>query len=177
MCRLADVTFDASGVLWPSVKMWCLLRFFHVCWTCFCLNSHKQLIRRKYLLSHETSWFFLQSSNTLWRFFYTPASFQPFNLRQQVIPLPNPISLGRYSHPILVINIKSIPEKALKVIYLFHTRINEPSWFRAGNSGWMIPTTLCPTFLSPWPQPIVQHDFTSLPRSSESLFFRRFKSI
>lgn len=36
-------------------------------------------------------------SSTWWSFFQTPASCHSFNLRQQVIPLPQPISGGRYS--------------------------------------------------------------------------------
>ncbi len=69
-------------------------------------------------------------SNTLWNFSHTPASFQSLNRRQQVIPLLHPISLGRYSHPIPVINTNSIPVKALRSSTFFPIRTHESSWLR-----------------------------------------------
>ena len=44
---------------------------------------------------------------------HTPASCQSRNLRQQVIPLPQSISLGRSSHPMPVFSTNRIPVKAV----------------------------------------------------------------
>jgi hypothetical protein len=46
--------------------------------------------------------------------FQTPAFCQSRNLRQQVMPLPQPISLGKYSQPIPVLSTNSIPVKAAR---------------------------------------------------------------
>jgi len=50
-----------------------------------------------------------RSSNTLWRRFQTPACCQYLSLRQQVMPLPHPISLGSISQGIPVISTNKIP--------------------------------------------------------------------
>jgi len=50
-----------------------------------------------------------RSSNTWCSFFQTPESCHSFNLRQQVIPLPQPISGGRYSHGSPVASTKRMP--------------------------------------------------------------------
>ena len=47
-------------------------------------------------------------------FSHTPASCQSRSLRQQVIPLPQPISRGRYSQPIPVRRTKMIPARAAR---------------------------------------------------------------
>ena len=44
----------------------------------------------------------------------TPASCQSRSLRQQVIPEPHPISFGRYSQPMPVLNTNSIPVNAAR---------------------------------------------------------------
>jgi hypothetical protein len=44
----------------------------------------------------------------------TPAFCQSRNRRQQVMPLPQPISLGKYSQPMPVLRTKSIPVKAAR---------------------------------------------------------------
>src|SRR5439155_21934255 len=44
----------------------------------------------------------------------TPCSCHSFNLRQQVIPEPQPISCGRYSHGIPVCSTKRIPVNTLR---------------------------------------------------------------
>ena len=49
------------------------------------------------------------SKSTRWIFSHTPAFCQSLNLRQHVMPLPQPISCGRYSHGIPVRNTNSIP--------------------------------------------------------------------
>ena len=73
------------------------------------------------------SFFCKYCSNCLQSFFNAPIWFQFLNLCLQVIPFPYPFYLGRYYHPILVINIKSISVKALDLS--FTTRINETTWF------------------------------------------------
>jgi len=50
-----------------------------------------------------------RSSNTRWIFSHTPAFCQSLNPRQHVIPLPQPISCGRYSHGMPVRKTNSIP--------------------------------------------------------------------
>jgi hypothetical protein len=50
-----------------------------------------------------------RSSSTRCRSHQTPASCQSRRRRQQVIPLPHPISCGRYSHWIPVFNTNTIP--------------------------------------------------------------------
>lgn len=49
-----------------------------------------------------------------WILSHTPAFCQSRNLRQQVIPLPQPISCGKYSQPIPVLSTKRIPVRAAR---------------------------------------------------------------
>lgn len=52
-----------------------------------------------------------RSSRALCNRFHTPASCHSFNLRQQVMPEPQPISGGRYSHGNPVANTKRMPRR------------------------------------------------------------------
>jgi hypothetical protein len=54
------------------------------------------------------------SSSARWIFFHAPAACQSRNRRQQVIPDPQPISLGRYSHGQPLISTKMIPVRAAR---------------------------------------------------------------
>ena len=54
------------------------------------------------------------SSSTWWSFSQTPACCQSLSLRQQVIPLPQPISGGRYSHGKPVLSTKIMPVSAAR---------------------------------------------------------------
>ena len=54
------------------------------------------------------------SSRAWWSFFHTPAACQSRNRRQQVIPDPQPISLGRYSHGQPLISTKMIPVRVAR---------------------------------------------------------------
>jgi len=49
-----------------------------------------------------------------WILSHTPTFCQSRNLRQQVIPLPQPISCGRYSQPMPVLSTKRIPVRAAR---------------------------------------------------------------
>ena len=53
-------------------------------------------------------------SSSRWSFFHTPAFCQSRNRRQQVMPLPQPSSLGRSSQPIPVLSTKRIPLSAAR---------------------------------------------------------------
>lgn len=53
-----------------------------------------------------------RSSNTWCNLAHTPAACQSRNRRQQLMPQPQPISVGRYSHGIPVRSTKMIPVKA-----------------------------------------------------------------
>jgi hypothetical protein len=55
-----------------------------------------------------------QSSRARWRSSHTPAACQSRKRRQQVIPLPQPISWGSSSHGIPVLSTKRIPVKAAR---------------------------------------------------------------
>jgi hypothetical protein len=55
-----------------------------------------------------------RSRRTRWRRSQTPASCQSRNRRQQVTPLPQPISWGRYSQGMPVFNTKMIPARAAR---------------------------------------------------------------
>src|SRR5258708_4645089 len=76
-------------------------------------------------------------SNSLWSFSQTPAFCQSRSRRQQVMPLPQPSSWGKSSHPIPVLSTKRIPVRAARS----QTRLR-PGYFcrRAftGMSGLMI---------------------------------------
>jgi len=65
----------------------------------------------------------------------TPACCQSRSRRQHVIPQPQPISSGRYSHGVPVFRIKRIPVKQLRS----ETRGRPPLGFRrsGGNNGWI----------------------------------------
>lgn len=54
------------------------------------------------------------SSSARWSCFHTPAACQSRNRRQQVIPDPQPISLGRYSHGQPLISTKMIPVRVAR---------------------------------------------------------------
>lgn len=54
------------------------------------------------------------SSSARWSRSHTPASCQSRRRRQQVMPLPHPISCGRYSQPIPVRSTKRIPASAAR---------------------------------------------------------------
>jgi hypothetical protein len=54
------------------------------------------------------------SSRTWWSCFHTPAACQSRSRRQQVIPEPQPISLGRYSHGQPLISTKMIPVRVAR---------------------------------------------------------------
>ena len=55
------------------------------------------------------------SSSTWWRRSHTPAFCQSLSLRQQVMPLPQPISGGRYSHGKPVLSTKMMPVRAARL--------------------------------------------------------------
>jgi hypothetical protein len=55
-----------------------------------------------------------RSSRTRWRLSHTPAACQSRKRRQQVIPLPPPISWGSLSHGIPVLSTKRIPVNAAR---------------------------------------------------------------
>lgn len=73
------------------------------------------------------------SSSTWWSFSHTPASCQSRSLRQQVIPLPQPISGGKYSQGKPVLRTNKIPVSAAR----FGTLGRPPFGFggSGGNSG------------------------------------------
>jgi hypothetical protein len=75
------------------------------------------------------------SSRTRCRRSHTPATCQSLRRRQQVMPLPHPISWGRYSQPIPVRSTNKIPVSAARS----STGGRPPCGFgfAAGNSGWM----------------------------------------
>ena len=54
------------------------------------------------------------SNSVVWSRCQTPAACQSRSLRQQVMPLPQPISCGRYSHGMPVFNTKMIPASAAR---------------------------------------------------------------
>ena len=54
------------------------------------------------------------SSNAWWIFFHAPTACQSRSRRQQVIPDPQPISLGRYSHGQPLMSTKMIPVSAAR---------------------------------------------------------------
>jgi hypothetical protein len=54
------------------------------------------------------------SSSARWIFFHVPAACQSLSRRQQVIPDPQPISVGRYSHGQPLISTKMIPVRAAR---------------------------------------------------------------
>jgi hypothetical protein len=70
-----------------------------------------------------------RSSRTRWRSSHTPAACQSRKRRQQVIPLPLPISWGSISHGIPVLSTKRIPVNAAR----FPMRGRPP--FGLGDSG------------------------------------------
>jgi hypothetical protein len=67
--------------------------------------------RDQSICSAAWSWF----NKIRWSLSHTPAFCQSRNRRQQVIPLPHPISLGRSSQGIPVLRTKRIPVKALRL--------------------------------------------------------------
>jgi hypothetical protein len=70
-------------------------------------------------------------SSSIWcSFSHTPASCQSLSLRQQVIPLPQPISGGRYSHGKPVFSTKMMPVSAAQ----FGT-LGRPPFGFAGSGG------------------------------------------
>jgi hypothetical protein len=76
-------------------------------------------------------------SNSWWSFSQTPAFCQSRSRRQQVMPLPQPISKGRSCQAIPVLSTKRIPVSAARS----ETGLR-PGYFlrrvRAGSKGWMI---------------------------------------
>jgi len=56
-----------------------------------------------------------RARSSWWRRSQTPASCQSRSLRQQVMPLPQPISSGRSSHPIPVFSTKRTPVNAARL--------------------------------------------------------------
>ena len=68
---------------------------------------------------------------------HTPACCQSRSLRQQVIPEPQPISLGKCSQPIPVFNTNNIPVKAARSETAFRPGYRNLR-FRLGNIGSMI---------------------------------------
>lgn len=76
-------------------------------------------------------------NNSRWSFSHTPACCQSRSRRQQVIPLPQPISNGRSRQAIPVLSTKRMPVSAAR------SEIGlRPGYFlrrvRAGSKGWMI---------------------------------------
>ena len=69
-------------------------------------------------------------SNILGMLSQIPCFFQRSKRRQHVIPLPQPISLGRYSQGIPVRNTKRIPVNAFRLLIG-----GRPPWGRAGGLG------------------------------------------
>lgn len=70
------------------------------------------------------------SRSTRWSRCQTPDSCQSLNRRQQVIPLPQPSSCGRYSHGIPVFSTNRMPVRAAR----FGTR-GRPPFGLAGSAG------------------------------------------
>ena len=70
------------------------------------------------------------SSSTWWSFSHTPACCQSRSLRQQVTPLPQPISGGRYSQGKPVFSTKMMPVSAAR----FGT-LGRPSFGLGGSGG------------------------------------------
>ncbi len=65
----------------------------------------------------------------------TPASFQSWSRRQQVMPQPQPISAGRSSQGMPVLRTKRMPVRALAVLQGFSTGIAEASRFAWRQQG------------------------------------------
>ena len=76
-------------------------------------------------------------SNTRWILSHTPAFCQSRNRRQQVIPLPHPISWGRYSQPMPVFKTNKIPVKTARSDRRLRPGYRKRRGF-CGNKGWMI---------------------------------------
>jgi hypothetical protein len=103
------------GVPWPSGRMWCLLRFFHVCWTWSCLNSQSSSHRgRIYHHGRPVDLFFFckYSSNSLWSFSHNPASFQ-FCTTHTIVT--NKVTLHETSSG-LAVKTKLIGKPKLKIV-------------------------------------------------------------
>jgi len=67
--------------------------------------------RDQSILSASRRW----ASNTRWSLSHTPALCQSRSRRQQVMPLPHPNSLGRYSHGMPVMSTNRIPMSAWRL--------------------------------------------------------------
>jgi hypothetical protein len=106
-------------------------------------------------------------SNSLWSFFQTPAFCQSRSRRQQVMPLPQPSSWGKSSHPIPVFSTKRIPVRAARSLIGLR-----PGYFcrRAfsGMSGWMIShnESSINGFAIPWISPIYSGKYSHFVRRS-----------
>lgn len=70
------------------------------------------------------------SNSTWWRRSHTPASCQSFKRRQQVLPLPQPISGGRYDQGSPVLSTKMMPVSAARLATL-----GRPPFGLAGSGG------------------------------------------
>jgi hypothetical protein len=70
------------------------------------------------------------SSSTSWRRFHTPASCHSLRRRQQVLPLPQPISGGRYDQGKPVFSTKMIPVSAARL-----DTLGRPPFGLAGSEG------------------------------------------
>ena len=75
---------------------------------------------------------------TRWMVCQTPAACQSRSRRQQVIPLPQPISWGRYSHGIPVLRTKRIPISAWRFPRGLRPGNRLRRGFGAGSNGSMI---------------------------------------
>jgi hypothetical protein len=93
-------------------------RFTPVCWVGASLLPPKtaRIDDESTIALEKSIWSALRNSvSRMWCILsHTPAFCQSRNRRQQVMPLPQPISCGKYSQPMPVLSTKSIPVRAAR---------------------------------------------------------------
>jgi hypothetical protein len=113
------------------------------------IESESTNVREKSIWSAPRS----SRSKTLWTWLQTPASCQSRRRRQQVIPLPQPISLGRRSHWMPLLRTNKMPVSTARLARGFRPGYRNRRFFtgskglinshsRSSNSGFAISSSL-----------------------------------